>query len=62
VKGIDIHGALKVHSLPQNAWTAFLASTIASLSGDEAYAEYSRTQSLNETTNVGMPQLKLIRI
>jgi hypothetical protein len=52
-----IHGRLNFDSPSTSAWIAFLAHAIASLSSNETYAEYSRIESPNERTNVGMQQL-----
>jgi hypothetical protein len=56
-ENIAIHGAFNVNSTSLNAWTAFLGSTTGTLTGDETQIEYSRIQTINSTTNVGMRQL-----
>jgi hypothetical protein len=56
-ENIAIHGAFNVNSTSQNAWTAFLGSTAGNFSENETYAEYSRIQTLNNTTDVGLCQL-----
>ena len=56
-ENMAIHGAFNVNSTSQDAWAAFLGSTAGNFSGDETKAEYSRIQTIDSTSGVGLCQL-----
>jgi hypothetical protein len=57
-----ILGAFNVNGTSIEAWTAFLASTMGVITGDTNYAEYSRIQSIDSTSNTEPSNIGLRRL
>ncbi|MDR2372376.1 MAG: hypothetical protein LBD60_04485 [Puniceicoccales bacterium] len=60
-ENMAIHGTFNVNSTSKDAWVAFLGSTAGNL-GDESKAEYSRIQTLNSATDIGLCQLNSTQV
>ncbi|MDR0740576.1 MAG: hypothetical protein LBF34_02595 [Puniceicoccales bacterium] len=61
-ENMAIHGAFNINSTSKDAWTAFLGSTAGNFTNNETYAEYSRIQTLNSTSDVGLCQLNQTQV